>query len=72
MTGFPQLAHTVLDTADVRGLAEFYRQLLGLQYRSGDEPVGEGMPDDVDWLVLTDGQGSGRSSVLHLRSLKQA
>jgi hypothetical protein len=56
-TGFPQLLHTVLDTADVRGLAEFYRQLLGLQYRPGDEPTAEGFPDDVDWLVLTDAQG---------------
>jgi hypothetical protein len=26
MADFPQLLHTVLDTTDVRGLAEFYRQ----------------------------------------------
>ncbi|MDN3480708.1 VOC family protein [Arthrobacter sp. APC 3897] len=58
MTGFPQLLHTVLDTHDVRGLAEFYRQLLGLQYRTGDEPSQQGTADDVDWLVLTDTQGS--------------
>lgn len=58
MTGFPQLLHTVLDTTDVRGLAEFYRQLLGLQYQPGDEPAAEGTLDDVDWLVLTDEQGN--------------
>ena len=53
MGEFPQLLHTVLDTTDVRGLAEFYRQLLGLVYRPGDEPPTEG-PDDEDWLVLVD------------------
>ncbi|WP_309124454.1 VOC family protein [Arthrobacter sp.] len=58
MTGFPQILQTVLDTTDVRGLAEFYRQLLGLQYRPGDEPAAEGTRDDVDWLVLTDAQGN--------------
>ncbi len=58
MTGFPQILHTVIDTTDVRGLAEFYRQLLGLEYRPGDEPGAASQPDDVDWLVLTDGQGT--------------
>jgi catechol 2,3-dioxygenase-like lactoylglutathione lyase family enzyme len=50
---YPMLLHTVLDSTDVRALAEFYRQLLGLVYRPGDEaPV-----DDADWLVLTDSAG---------------
>jgi catechol 2,3-dioxygenase-like lactoylglutathione lyase family enzyme len=61
MSEFPQLLHTVLDTTDVRGLAEFYRQLLGLRYRPGDEPAADGDSDgaaeEVDWLVLTDVQG---------------
>ena len=57
MTGFPELLHTVLDTTDVRGLAEFYRRLFGLQYRPGDEPAAAGTPEDVDWLVLTDARG---------------
>lgn len=57
MTSYPQLLHTVLDTPDVRGLAEFYRELLGLQYRPGDEPPADGQPDEADWLVLTDAQG---------------
>jgi catechol 2,3-dioxygenase-like lactoylglutathione lyase family enzyme len=50
---FPQLLHTVLDTTDCRGLAEFYRELLGLRYRPGDEPSEDGSDDDPDWLVLT-------------------
>lgn len=54
MTDHPQLLHTVLDTTDVRGLAEFYRQLLGLRYRAGDEPPAGGEPDEADWLVLVD------------------
>lgn len=57
MTGFPELLHTVLDTTDVRALAEFYRQLLGLHYRPGDEPATEGDSNDADWLVLTNAQG---------------
>ncbi|MBA8794520.1 catechol 2,3-dioxygenase-like lactoylglutathione lyase family enzyme [Friedmanniella endophytica] len=53
---YPQLLHTVLDTTDARGLAEFYRRFLGLRYRSGDEPPTD-REDDADWLVLTDGAG---------------
>ena len=71
MTGFPQILHTVLDTTDVRGLAEFYRQLLGLQYRPGDEPADEDEPDDVDWLVLTDGQGNRRLAFQQVDHLKR-
>jgi catechol 2,3-dioxygenase-like lactoylglutathione lyase family enzyme len=54
----PRLLHTVLDTTDVRTLAEFYRELLGLVYRPGDEPPADGAPDDADWLALTDARGS--------------
>lgn len=53
----PQLLHTVLDTTDVRTLAEFYRRFLGLVYRPGDEPPADG-PDDADWLVLTRPDGT--------------
>ncbi|NOL40899.1 VOC family protein [Kribbella sandramycini] len=49
--------HTALDAEDARALAEFYRQLLGLQYRPGDEPPADGTPDDADWLVLVDADG---------------
>lgn len=50
---FPRLLHTVIDTTDVRGLAEFYRELLGLDYRPGDETPTKG----EDWLVLRDADG---------------
>ena len=60
MGEFPTLLHTVLDTTDVRGLAEFYRELLGLRYRPGDEAPGPGEPDDADWLVLTEADGTRR------------
>lgn len=48
----PRVRQTVLDTTDVRGLAEFYRQLLGYTYRPGDEMPDAGEPDTADWLVL--------------------
>ncbi len=54
MADYPRLLHTAIDTTDARGLAEFYRELLGLHYRSGDEPPPDGVPDDADWLVLVD------------------
>jgi hypothetical protein len=52
--GFPAFRQVVLDGMDARALAEFYRQLLGLAYRPGDEPPAAGQPDPrgVDWLVL--------------------
>ncbi len=56
MDEFPWLMHTAIDTTDCRGLAEFYRDLLGLQYRPGDEPPVDGL-DDADWLVLVDSEG---------------
>ena len=57
MSTYPQLMHTALDTTDARGLAEFYRRLLGLRYRPGDEPR-SGTADDADWLVLVDDNGT--------------
>jgi catechol 2,3-dioxygenase-like lactoylglutathione lyase family enzyme len=55
----PQLLHTVLDAVDVRREAEFWRELLGMVYRPGDE-VPEDATDDLDWLVLTH-PGGGRA-----------
>ncbi|HEY0216360.1 MAG TPA: VOC family protein, partial [Cellulomonas sp.] len=51
---YPTVRTTVLDTTDARALAEFYRKLLGLSYRDGDEPPPPGEPDPAggDWLVL--------------------
>jgi catechol 2,3-dioxygenase-like lactoylglutathione lyase family enzyme len=57
MSEFPRLLHTAIDTTDCRGLAEFYRELLGLRYRPGDEPPTDGSADDADWLVLVDDDG---------------
>ena len=56
MSDYPVLMHTALDATDCRGLAEFYRQFLGLRYRPGDEVPADGS-DDPDWLVLLDAAG---------------
>lgn len=58
MADFPKLLHTAIDTTDCRGLAEFYRELLGARYRPGDEPPTDGTPDGADWLVLLDDDGN--------------
>lgn len=70
MAEYPALLHTVLDTTDVRGLAEFYRQLLGLRYRPGDEPPADGGVDDADWLVLTDGNDMRRLAFQQVERLQ--
>jgi catechol 2,3-dioxygenase-like lactoylglutathione lyase family enzyme len=51
---YPTILQTVLDCADPRATAEFYRQMFGLQYRPGDELPPAGQPDEngQDWLVL--------------------
>jgi catechol 2,3-dioxygenase-like lactoylglutathione lyase family enzyme len=55
---YPILLHTAIDAQDCRALGEFYRELLGLRYRAGEEPPADGSPDDVDWLVLLDQDGN--------------
>lgn len=57
MSAYPVLLHTAIDARDCRALAEFYRQLLGLRYRDGEEPPADGTSDDADWLVLLDDTG---------------
>ncbi len=69
MTDYPQLLHTVLDTTRPRELAEFYRQLLGLRYRPGDEPPSDGTADEADWLVLTDSNGVRKLAFQQVDSL---
>ena len=56
---YPTIVQTVIDTTDARRAAEFYRQLLGLQYRPGDEqpPAGEPDQNGQDWLVLRNPHG---------------
>jgi hypothetical protein len=58
----PTLRQVVLDCEDARSLAEFYRQLLGYQYRPGDEPPAGGTPDPEgrEWLTLCEATGSPR------------
>jgi catechol-2,3-dioxygenase len=51
---YPVLVHTAIDARDCRGLAEFYRELLGLHYRDRDQPPTDGSPDEADWIVLLD------------------
>ncbi|RCK69720.1 VOC family protein [Desertihabitans brevis] len=71
MTGdHPRLLTTVLDAEDVRGLAEFYRELLGLVYRAGDE-VPDG-PDTADFLVLTEPDGTRRLAFQQVDRLPRA
>jgi catechol 2,3-dioxygenase-like lactoylglutathione lyase family enzyme len=68
---FPALRAVVLDATDARAVAEFYRQLLGYTYRSGDEPPDAGEPDPqgADWLVLRDGAGVARLAVQRVDEL---
>jgi catechol 2,3-dioxygenase-like lactoylglutathione lyase family enzyme len=66
---FPELLQTVLDTTDARRLAEFYRQLLGLSYRPGDE---EPDPDGDEWLVLRDAAGHNRLAFQQVPALPEA
>jgi catechol 2,3-dioxygenase-like lactoylglutathione lyase family enzyme len=56
---YPHIVQVVLDTRDARGLAEFYRQLFGLEYRDGDAPPTGDEPDSrgQDWLVLHNPHG---------------
>jgi catechol 2,3-dioxygenase-like lactoylglutathione lyase family enzyme len=61
--------HTALDTTDARGLADFYRQLLGLRYRPGDEPPTDDTPDDADWLVLVDDGGNRKLAFQQVSTL---
>ena len=54
MSEHPRIVQVVLDTTDARRLAEFYREFFGLEYRPGDEPSADGVPDpdSEGWLVL--------------------
>jgi catechol 2,3-dioxygenase-like lactoylglutathione lyase family enzyme len=69
---FPHLLHTAIDTTDGRGLAEFYREFLGLRYRPGDEPPSDGSEDDDSWLVLVDADGNRKVAVQRVDSLPRS
>jgi catechol 2,3-dioxygenase-like lactoylglutathione lyase family enzyme len=70
MPEYPHLLHTAIDTTDARALAEFYRQLLGLRYRQGDEPPVDGA-DDADWLVLVDASGARKLAFQQVERLER-
>lgn len=71
---YPTVRQVVLDSTDTRGLAEFYRQLLGYEYRPGDEPPPAGEPDEngQDWLVLCDRSGAAALAFQQVRELPRA
>lgn len=69
--GVPVIAQVVLDTTGARRLAEFYRALLDLEYRPGDErpPGGEPDPRGEDWLVLLYRDGRRAIAFQQVRAL---
>ncbi|ADB33011.1 conserved hypothetical protein [Kribbella flavida DSM 17836] len=72
MPEYPDLMHTAIDATDARGLAEFYRELLGLRYRPGDEPPTDGSEDDDSWLVLVDATGQRKLAVQRVDALPRS
>ncbi|MEV5300397.1 VOC family protein [Amycolatopsis methanolica] len=62
----PTFRQVVLDCTDARQLAEFYRELLGLVYRPGDED------GDADWLVLRTPDGRPQLAFQQVATLPAA
>jgi catechol-2,3-dioxygenase len=71
-TPYPKLRQVVLDTLDARALAEFYRQMLGLTYRSGDEPRDDANAEVRDWLVLVDTDTGARIAFQQVDELPES
>jgi catechol 2,3-dioxygenase-like lactoylglutathione lyase family enzyme len=71
MGDYPELLHTAIDCLNARELAEFYRQLLDLRYRAGDEPPTDGGTDDSDWLVLVDRNGTRKLAFQQVERLER-
>ncbi|GGO81750.1 VOC family protein [Nonomuraea cavernae] len=70
----PTFCQVVLDCTDARALAEFYRSLLGLVYRPGDEPPEAGGADERgrDWLVLRTPEGAPQLAFQQVERLPEA
>src|SRR5690348_2369388 len=73
-TTFPTIVQVVLDTTDTRRLAEFYRQLFGMEYRPGDEPPPAGQDDrrGREWLVIRHPSGAPRIAFQQVESLHRS
>jgi catechol 2,3-dioxygenase-like lactoylglutathione lyase family enzyme len=71
MGAHPRLVHTAIDSTDIRAAAEFYRELLGLTYRPGDEPPPDGSIEDVGWLTLRDDHGANVLAFQRVDELKR-
>jgi catechol 2,3-dioxygenase-like lactoylglutathione lyase family enzyme len=71
---FPTIVQVVLDTTNPRALAEFYRQLFGFEYRSGDEPPPPDQPDQrgEDWLVIRHPSGAPRVAFQRVDTLHRS
>jgi catechol 2,3-dioxygenase-like lactoylglutathione lyase family enzyme len=67
----PIVRQVVLDCTDARGLAEFYRELLGMRYRPGDEPPVTGDSDAADWLVLRPTDGTSQLAFQQVAELPE-
>jgi hypothetical protein len=70
----PSLLQVVLDTTDARGLAEFYRKLLGFVYSPGHEPPAADAPDEKgrDWLILYHPSGTPRIAFQQVSALRKS
>lgn len=73
-SGIPRVVQVVLDSTDARSSAEFWRQLLGLSYREGQEPPGPGEddPEGRDWLNLRSSDGTPVLAFQQVDSLERS
>jgi hypothetical protein len=73
-TPTPQFGQVTVDSTHPRASAEFWRQLLGLVYRSGQEPPEPGLDDPAgrDWLNLLSPSGERRLAFQHVDELPRA
>ena len=69
----PRVQQVVFDSTDPRSAAEFWRRLLGLVYRPGDEPppLGADDPAGRNWLVLHLPDGSPLLAFQYVAELRR-
>jgi len=73
-SGVPALRQVVLDSTNARVTAEFWRELLGLAYRAGQEPPPPGEDDAAgrDWLNLRTPEGVPCLAVQQVDELRRS